>query len=395
MAESPFRVGSLTTPVYLPSLFFAIGRGAVIPVIALLALDLGAGPAVAGLIVALRGLGTMLFDIPAGALVARVGERRSMLGATGVLALVALAISLGPSLAVYAVLIVLMGCAFSVFAIARLTFSTEASPTSHRGRVMSTVGGVSRVGLFIGPLIGGLVVARFGLTGPFFVQAVLSLAALIALASIGSAHHESQQNDREHPSIANVLREHRRALATAGFVVIALQVLRSSREALLPLWGDQIGVSASQISLIFAASAGIEVLMFYPAGGVMDRKGRKWTAIPCLVIFSIGIALVPFTSTMVGLTVVALLLGFANGLGSGLNMTLGSDLSPQAGRSKFLGLWRTIGDVGTTGGPVVVAVVASVATLGVAAAVVGGIGLLGALVLSRAVPETLRERAPP
>jgi len=42
-----------------------------------------------------------------------------------------------------------------------------------------------------------------------------------------------------------------------------------------------------------------------------------------------------------------------------------------------------------------VAVVASVATLGAAAAVVGGIGFLGALVLSKTVPETLREGAPP
>jgi hypothetical protein len=50
----------------LASFLFAVGRGAVIPVIALLALDLGAGPALAGLIVALRGLGTMVFDIPAG-----------------------------------------------------------------------------------------------------------------------------------------------------------------------------------------------------------------------------------------------------------------------------------------------------------------------------------------
>jgi len=42
---------------------------------ALLALDLGAGPALAGLIVALRGLGTMVFDIPAGVVVSRVGEK--------------------------------------------------------------------------------------------------------------------------------------------------------------------------------------------------------------------------------------------------------------------------------------------------------------------------------
>jgi len=223
--------------------------------------------------------------------------------------------------------------------IARLTFSTDASPVTHRGRVVSTIGGVSRVGWFVGPLIGGLVVARYGLTAAFFVQAILTLAALFALASIDTSNMVKKPADQEHPSIGEVLRGHRRALATAGLVVVALQILRSSREAIIPLWGDQIGVSASQISLIFAAAAAIGMFMFYPVGGAMDRRGRKWTAIPCLVIFSIGITLVPFTSTTVGLTLVALLIGFANGLGSGLNMTLGSDLSPGVGRSKFRGLW--------------------------------------------------------
>lgn len=390
MAEHHFRVGSLTTPLYLPSLLFAVGRGAVIPVIALLALDLGAGAALAGLIVALRGLGTMLFDIPGGVLVARFGEKRSMIAASAVLAMVALAIGLRPSLALYSLLVLLMGCCWSVFTIARLSFSTEAAPMTHRGRVMSTVGGVSRIGLFVGPLIGGVLMARFGLTAPFAVQSALALAAVAALASIDTGEIVREQDEREHPSVGEVLRDHRRALATAGIVVIALQVLRSSREAIIPLWGDHVGVTASQVSLIFAASAAVEILMFYPAGGVMDRRGRKWTAIPCLVLFSIGIALVPLTSGIVGLTVVALLIGFANGLGSGLNMTLGSDLSPDLGRAKFLGLWRTIGDVGTTGGPLIVAVVASVATLGAAAVVVGGIGLVGAVVLSQAVPETRR-----
>ena len=386
--HGPFKVGSLATPVYLPSFLFAAGQGAVIPVIALFALDLGAGAALAGVIVALRGLGTMVFDIPAGVLVSRIGEKRSMLLAASVLAVVAVAISLRPSLAVYAVLVVLMGASWSVWLIGRLSFSAEASPTTHRGRVMSTIGGVTRIGWFVGPLVGGLVVARYGLTAAFFAQAVLTLAALLALASIDG--RVAKATAQERPSVTEILRDHRRAVATAGLVVVALQILRSSREAIIPLWGDSIGISASQISLIFAAAVALEILMFYPAGRVMDRRGRKWTAVPCLVIFSIGLALVPLTRGIVGLTLVALVIGFANGLGSGLNMTLGSDLSPEVGRSTFLGLWRTIGDVGTTSGPIIVAFVASVATIGAAAVVVGGIGVFGAVVLSRAVPETLR-----
>ncbi len=82
--DKQFRVSSLTRTVYLPGILFAIGQGAATPVIALVALDLGASPAIAGAIVALRGIGTLFFDLPAGQLVARVGERWAMLIATAV-----------------------------------------------------------------------------------------------------------------------------------------------------------------------------------------------------------------------------------------------------------------------------------------------------------------------
>lgn len=44
--EISFKVGSLTSSIYAPNLLFSIGQGAAIPVIALLALDLEASPAV-------------------------------------------------------------------------------------------------------------------------------------------------------------------------------------------------------------------------------------------------------------------------------------------------------------------------------------------------------------
>ena len=40
---------------------------------------------------------------------------------------------------------------------------------------------------------------------------------------------------------------------------------------------------------------------------------------------------------------VALLLGFGNGLGSGIVMTLGADFAPARGRAEFLGVWRLVG----------------------------------------------------
>ncbi|HEU4918049.1 MAG TPA: MFS transporter [Acidimicrobiia bacterium] len=389
-STEPFRIGSLTGSVYVPNLLFAIGQGAAIPVIALVALDLGASPAAAGFIVALRGIGTLVFDIPAGLMVARIGERWSMLLATATLGLVAVGIASQPSIAVYSALVFLLGGAWSVWALARLTYATEATPPRQRGRVMSIMGGTMRAGQFIGPLIGGLVIIPLGLAGPFFAQALFAVAAAVTLFfTVEPTVHHSRVETEPVPSLRTLLSDSGQVLRTAGFVAVAIQVLRTARQAIVPLWGDHLGLGASQISLIFGASAGIEMAIFYPIGMLMDRKGRKWAAVPCLISLSVGMALIPLTSTFAELAVVGLFLGLANGLGAGINMVLGSDFSPRLGRSQFFGIWRLISDLGTAGGPLLVAAVTSIASLGAAALAVAGFGLIGATVMWRAVPETL------
>lgn len=385
----PFRVRSLTASVYAPNLLFAIGQGAAIPMIALVALDLGASPAIAGVVVGLRGAGMMAFDVPAGVIVSRIGEKRAMVFASIVLTLVAAGMLMRPPLWLYAVLVASMGCTWSVWLLARVAFATGVTTSRFRGRVMSMIGGVNRIGLLVGPLLGSLLVSRVGITAPFGVLAALAAVASFTLARSKTPPFTPEPISESPPTLGGVFREHRGTLLTAGSVAVAAQILRSSREALIPLWGDQLGIGAGTIPLIFAAGAAVESLIFYPVGLVMDSRGRKSTAIPSIALMAVAVATIPLTNGLPALMGVALVMGLANGLGAGMNMTLGSDLSPPAGRSRFLGMWRLVSDAGNVSGPLVVAAVTSVATLGAAAVTVGTVGMVGVLVLWRLVPETL------
>src|SRR5262245_57059926 len=78
---------SLGLSVYVPTFLFAMGQGAVMPIIGLAAREQGASLAFAGFAVALRGLGLLFFDVPAGWLVTRFGEARAMIVGTGLVAL--------------------------------------------------------------------------------------------------------------------------------------------------------------------------------------------------------------------------------------------------------------------------------------------------------------------
>jgi MFS family permease len=390
-----FRIRSLALPVYLPTFLFAVGQGAAIPILPLIALDMGLSVPVAGLLVGLRAVGNLLFDIPAGMLVSRFGERKAMMFGAGLLSLVAVGIGTRPPLALLIVFVLLMGVAWSIWLLARLSYATEVSPHRHRGRVMSMMGGATRVGHFAGPLLGGLAVGFFGLSSAFFVQALLAVAALVVLylvAPVGDTGGGADQTSLK--VVGRVLQDHRRIFATAGLVTIAIQIVRSSKDAMIPLWGNHIGLTPGQISLIFGLAYAADMTLFYPVGIVMDRFGRKWAGVPCLVMVSVGLIVIPFTRDFVALLLAGVLIGFGNGLGAGINMTLGSDFSPRGRRAEFLGAWRLIADVGSVGGPLLIAAITSAVSLAAAGFIAATIGVTGAGILGWFVPETLLRSEP-
>src|SRR5690606_21024697 len=85
-----FRYRDIALPAYGPTLVNSLGHGAIMPVLALRARELGASVAVAALVVALISVGMLIGSLPAAAVIARIGERKALLIA-GVLDAVATA----------------------------------------------------------------------------------------------------------------------------------------------------------------------------------------------------------------------------------------------------------------------------------------------------------------
>ena len=76
----PSPYDRLLLPVYVPSLLMAVSQEALTILLPLYMLEIGASPAFAALVVGLRGIGVLLFDVPAGMLVARFGDKPVLLG---------------------------------------------------------------------------------------------------------------------------------------------------------------------------------------------------------------------------------------------------------------------------------------------------------------------------
>jgi MFS family permease len=140
-------------------------------------------------------------------------------------------------------------------------------------------------------------------------------------------------------------------------------------------------------SLIYGLAGGIDMLVFYPAGKVMDHKGRRWVAVPSMLIMGVALLLTPFTASAAALLVAAMVIGFGNGIGSGMVMTIGADHSPRHGRAHFLGVWRLMADIGSSCGPAVLSFLAATLSLGAGIAVTGVLALAAAAQLAYWIPR--------
>jgi len=394
-SQAPFQIRSLVTTVYAPTLLMGIGQSAILAFVVLQARDLGASVGLATVVFAMRGLGVMIFDVPAGLVLARVGPRKSMLVSILLIGAFAALAAFSPNPIVLGATVFALGAATALWMLARIAWVSNAAPIEQRGRSIALVGGSQRIGNFVGPAVGGFIAQAVGFEGALLLQTFGAVGALLLVLAFVHERDEPRVATAHVPTgLVRMLSTHRRSFLTAGLAMVALQFLRQGRQVLLPLWGDELGLGPAEIGLVIGFASAIDMLLFYPVGVVMDRYGRKWSAVPSMLLLGGSLLLVPLTGSFEALLVVGLISGFANGLGSGIGMTLGADLAPPESLGEFLGVWRFVSDIGTSAGPFLVAGVASVATLGVACVATGGVGLLGAGVMAFLAPETLRRRRP-
>lgn len=408
-AEQPFRWRSIALPALLPTLLFSIGEGAIIPIIPIAADNLGASLAIAGLVAAVLTVGELFGNIPSGWLIARVGERPAMIGAAA-LSVVGLVICvIAPNPLALSFGIFFIGLSAAVFALARHAFMTSFVPVAYRARALSTLGGTFRLGYFVGPFVTAAVIHVTGsASSAFWIHVVACLASAIvlitlpdptttfgAVATVRLAGREMREGEalveRESVGLFRTIYASRAVLARLGLGAALIGALRASRQVILPLWAVSIGLADTSTAIIIGIAGAVDFALFYTGGQIMDRYGRLWSALPSMIGLGVGHLVLAVShdlpsnaSWFIG---AAMFLSVANGLGSGILMTLGADLADKSNPAPFLGAWRFTGNTGGAVAPLLLAGITAVSSIAIAAGAMGVLGLLGAGVLLRYLPR--------
>ncbi|MEJ8848001.1 MFS transporter [Variovorax rhizosphaerae] len=388
-APTGFSLRKIAIPAFGPSLLFGIGEGAILPIVPLTARDLGASVSMAALMVALISIGSLLNNIPASLITMRWGERWAIVVA-GIWSGLGMSLCVLTShLGLFATGCLMVGMSQAVYNLARQSYMTEAVPITYRARALSTLGGVMRIGMFIGPFLAAAAVHAFGLQAAYVIGIIGVLGAAVVGARIPDLPvppHPAGQDAPATPTLVSTLRDHRRVFLTIGVGVVLVSAVRASRQAVIPLWAEHLALAPAVASLIYGLAGGIDMLVFYPAGKVMDYKGRRWVAVPSMLIMGVAMLLMPLTTGFATLLMAALAIGFGNGIGSGMIMTLGADHSPRHGRAHFLGVWRLMSDIGSSSGPALLSLLAASLSLALGIAATGLIALVAAAVLASSIP---------
>ncbi len=395
--------------VYIPSLFVFSSRSLIIPLIPLYAMELGANKATASLITGVTLVSRLLIDLPVGFLVGRIGEKFSMKLSLVSFIFAALLSGFVRNLWFLSLTLFISGFATSLWLVSVMSYIRHHSKTNTRGRFLSGVGGIMRLGRIVSPVVAGYIAERFGYFYLFFISSGLFFVAFVQLLFFSGKHEGeifrvrggNETTDSGDSggvgegkvfnlaALKTVIGESKGILLTTGVTMMVLGLIRNAYQIALPILGKSVGLSISAIGSIMGLLSAGGLLMVIPAGFVMDKLGRKWSLGICMASISLGLGFILLFKSVDGFIIVALLMGLGNGMGSGINMTMGSDVAKGKNVGAFLGLWRFISDAGRISAPLLIGSLTSIFSFGIGILVISVIGIVGLVFMIFNVNETL------
>ncbi|MDW5377388.1 MFS transporter [Halomonas sp. HP20-15] len=312
------------------------------------ALEMGASPAMVGLVLSAPYLLPLMFAIPLGGIVTRVGAQKvTLLGACGMLAGPWLTLLI-PGFAGLLATQLTIGMAHVVMVIAAQSIVASLG----RGRQLERYFGWYTMclsgGQLIGPLLAGRLVDTQPMASVFMVIGTIPLIAVAAsLLFVGDSRkgHAAPRALLGYRAQASLLRDNigvKMSLAVTVAVLFAL----GAHAAFLPVYLESIALSATAIGVLISLRALCAMLIrpFMP-GVIQALGGRSRTMIASVAAVALGMMWTGSTGSVGLLAFYAVLVGLGSGISQPLSMVVLAEHVSTEQRSSALGM-RLMGNRG-------------------------------------------------
>lgn len=310
----------------------------------LYALSLHASALTVGILIALFSLFPMLFAVPAGRLIDRIGLQRPMLAGCLLMALGCAMPVVMTGLPVLYVAVTAIGTGFMAIQIGSQHTVGAMSVTDTRAGNFGWLALGYSISSFSGPVLAGFIIDHGSHRIAYGVfLGFVALALIFILGGGLSPIRLPKTPSAEAPGSALALL-HQPDLRNIFLVGILLTAAWDLFIFVIPIHGTRLGFPASTIGLVLgcfsAATFAIRLLMPW-----IVRRYSEWRILTAALALSmLCYLLFPFTHHLYALMAVAAMLGLAVGSGQSNILTLLHNAAPPGRAAEAVGMRSTIGN---------------------------------------------------
>ncbi|NNC79056.1 MAG: MFS transporter [Acidimicrobiales bacterium] len=359
---------------------FTVLIATLIVLIPLRMVELGFGIDSISAVVAAAGVGGFLSAEAIGRAAGRFGAVRLLRAGLVTMGISVLLIGVFEGLAPLLILHATVGVATSAIRVGSQLVVRNRVAETHRGRVHGLQGATNRTMMLVAPVLVGIAWERLRPQWSFALPVIVSAALLLAAGRLSVQPVAQQRSGGAGMPLAR--------MARYSMGPILFNAARAGRMLLLPLFGLELDLSASQIGLLIGLTSATDVLVSPISGLVMDRRGRMATIIPTFTLMASGFVVLAVADSAWVVAIAAAVLGLGNGFSAGLLLTIGTDLAPTGFEGPFLGRFGALSDIGRLVGPFLVGVLGESLGLSVAAIVLAGVTVAGLAAMIILIGET-------
>ncbi len=350
------------------------------PLISLYARDLGASHAEIGVIVALFSFLPLFLSIKAGKVIDRIGVRGPLilgvlLGSLSMIVLIVFNNLVGIYISQIS-----SGLAQLIFVLSMQAYAGQFSKSKLREYFISVLSIAVATGSFIGPFISGVLSDLFSNTYAFFILGIVILVAMPSSFLLKKLQVKKMQPVKQEKKGENTfqllhIQDLRKAVLVSSLVLLA----KDSYIAFFPLLAAEKGVSTVAIGVVISLNAAAGILIRSILPWVVRRLKRNIIITISIVVAGIIYILNPFVDSVVGLSILAFVLGFCSGIGQPLSIFTTINSLPQDRVAEGLGLRLTFNKLTQIIAPLSLGAVSGIAGMSGVFYVCGAIIMAGSL----------------
>ena len=304
----------------------------------LYALELGASPLEIGLLLATYGVFPLLLAVKAGRIVDRYGARVPIILGMIVCMLGTVLPWFAPSLPLLFVAVAITGLGFILGQVAFQSLVGLIGDGDARTRNFNNYALIVAVSDFVGPVFAGFSIDHAGHVSTYLFLALLGTTSIVAIIALAKRipRHRRPAPTPAGQRMVDLFRDvdMRRVLIASAVVMTAIDLF----QLYIPLYGHQIGLSASAIGMILGAAAAATFVSRALLPILAARYSEEKTLLYSLFLAAAMFTLIPFFTNAVVLAVICFTLGLGMGLGQPLTVMLCYRYAPAGRGGESLGL---------------------------------------------------------